>query len=419
MNQSLTETLQNLGKSAKEANFSMFSVSSSQKNDALRIIGKIIWEKKDLILQENKKDLIESDKNGISEAKKDRLLLNQDRLQDIVSGLESVANQDDPIGKILDQWTRPSGITLKKISTPIGVVGVIYESRPNVTVDAGALCIKSGNSAILRPGSESFFSSVSLHNCIKEGLILSGLPEKLIQIIPTKDRGAVTGLLQMTDYLDVVVPRGGKDLVQLVQRIAKVPVFAHLDGIVHTYVHLDANPDMAKSVVINSKLRRPGICGALECLLLHKEFFSNHGEALLIELMHLGVEIRGDHSVKKIPGTFLATADDWGREYLDKILAVRVVDNLTEAISHIKQFGSNHTDSVITENDQIAQTFFSNLDSAILMHNVSTQFADGGEFGMGAEIGIGTGKLHARGPIGANQLTSFKYLVQGNGILRN
>jgi len=259
---------------------------------------------------------------------------------------------------------------------------------------------------------------MSLHQCIKEGLISSGLPENLIQIVPSKDREAVSELLQMTDYLDLIVPRGGKDLVKLVQKMAKVPVFAHLDGVVHTYVHSDAQPEMAKSVILNSKLRRPGICGALECLLINKEYFIKAGKTLVEFLLKSGVEIRGDEEIALIPGTLSAESSDWGKEFLDKTLAVKVVDDLEEAISHIKQYGSNHTDSIITNNKRIAEVFFTELDSAILMHNVSTQFADGGEFGMGAEIGIGTGKLHARGPIGANQLTSFKYLVQGEGILR-
>ena len=414
----LQELLIDLGRKARDANHVMFKVSSQRKNSALKRIGEVIWKKKSEILDENCKDIADADKRNISKSKRDRLLLTEDRLKDIKVGLEAIAKQEDPVGKVLDQWNRPSGINIKKVSTPIGVIGIIYESRPNVTIDAGALCIKSANSAILRPGSDSYFSSISLHECIKEGLISSGLPENLIQIIPSKDREAVSELLQMTDYLDLVVPRGGKDLVKLVQKMAKVPVFAHLDGVVHTYVHSDAQPEMAKSVILNSKLRRPGICGALECLLINKEYFIKAGKTLVEFLLKSGVEIRGDQEIALIPGTVLAESSDWGKEFLDKTLAVKVVDDLEEAISHIKKYGSNHTDSIITNNKRIAEVFFTELDSAILMHNVSTQFADGGEFGMGAEIGIGTGKLHARGPIGANQLTSFKYLVQGEGILR-
>ena len=418
MTSHLQELLIDLGRKARDANHVMFKVSSQRKNNALKRIGEVIWEKKPDILNENCKDIADADKRNISKSKRDRLLLTEGRLKDMVFGLEAIAKQDDPVGQVLDKWSRPSGINIKKVSTPIGVIGIIYESRPNVTIDAGALCIKSGNSAILRPGSDSYFSSISLHECIKEGLISSGLPENLIQIIPSKDREAVSELLQMADYLDLVVPRGGKDLVQLVQKMAKVPVFAHLDGIVHTYVHSDAQPEMAKSVILNSKLRRPGICGALECLLINKEYFIKAGKTLVEFLLKSGIEIRGDQEIALIPGTLLAESNDWGKEFLDKTLAVKVVDDLEEAISHIKKYGSNHTDSIITNDKRIAEVFFTELDSAILMHNVSTQFADGGEFGMGAEIGIGTGKLHARGPIGANQLTSFKYLVQGEGVLR-
>ena len=415
----LRKIIRDIGLKAKTANSFISNISSQKKNNVLQRIGEIIWQDKELILKENRKDLLKAEKNEILISKRDRLLLTEDRLQEIISGLSSIANQKDPVGQVLDQWDRPSGIRIEKIATPIGVVGIIYESRPNVTIDAGALCIKSGNSAILRPGSDSFFSSISLHKCIKKALITSDLPEEIIQVIPTKDRKAVSELLQMSDYLDVAIPRGGKNLVQLVQKIAKVPVFSHLDGIVHCYVHSDAKPDMAENVIINSKLRRPGICGALECLLINRNYFlSKNGQSLLKSLLDKGVEIRGDKEVTAIPGTIPAMDDDWGKEFLDKILAVKIVDGVEEAISHIKKFGSNHTDCIITNDDRIAQTFFNGLDSAILMRNVSTQFADGGEFGMGAEIGIGTGKLHARGPIGANQLTSFKYIVQGNGILR-
>ena len=419
MTQNLHKLVQDLGLKAKTANSFISNVSSQKKNNVLQRIGEIIWQDKELILNENRKDLLKADRNAISKSKRDRLLLTEDRLQEIISGLNSIANQKDPVGQVVEQWDRPSGLNIKKITTPIGVVGIIYESRPNVTIDAGALCIKSGNAAILRSGSDSFLSSTALHNCIKKALILCELPEEVIQIIPTRDRKAVSKLLQMSEYLDVAIPRGGKDLVRLVQRIAKVPVFSHLDGIVHCYVHSDAKPDMAESVIINSKLRRPGICGALECLLINRNYFlSDNGQSLLKSLIDKGIEIRGDNEVTVVPGTIPAMADDWGKEFLDKILAVKIVDGVVEAISHIKKFGSNHTECIITNDDNIAQTFFNELDSAILMQNVSTQFADGGEFGMGAEIGIGTGKLHARGPIGANQLTSFKYIVQGNGVSR-
>ena len=418
MSENIKELIKNLGKNAKEANSEMSKISSEMKDSSLKKIGQFLWQDRDSILKENKRDLKNADKNALSVSKKDRLLLNESRLNDMISSLDMIAKQDDPIGQVLEQWNRPSGIGIKKISTSLGVVGIIYESRPNVTIDAGGLCIKSSNSAILRPGSDSFYSSISLHKCINKALVSSGLPENLIQIIPTKDREAVSELLQMTDYLDVVVPRGGRDLVGLVQKIAKVPVFSHLDGIVHAYVHSDANPELTKKVIVNSKLRRPGICGALECLLINKKYFINHGEILLKELMKRGVEIRGDSTISKLSGTKLAEKGDWGKEYLDKILAVKIVDGVKKAISHIRKFGSNHTDCILTDDDEVAALFFSELDSSILMQNVSTQFADGGEFGMGGEIGIATSKIHARGPIGAKQLTSFKYIVQGNGIVR-
>ena len=332
--------------------------------------------------------------------------------------MHDIINFEDPINKIIEKRSRPSGIKIKKISTPIGLIGIIYESRPNVTIDAAALCIKSSNSAILRPGSESYQSCLALFNCINEGLIKTGLPEHLIQIIPTTNRIAVKKLIQMTDYIDVIIPRGGKNLVKLIQDTAKVPVFAHLEGIVHTYIHKDADPKMVENLILNSKLRRPGICGALECLLINKTFFHKYGLNLVNKLLDNGVEIRGDKLVNKINGVKLADDEDWGKEFLDKILSVKVTDNLKKAIEHINKYNSNHTDSIITKSQNIANKFFSEIDSAIVMHNVSTQFADGGEFGMGAEIGIGTGKLHARGPIGAKELTSFKFIIEGKGILR-
>ena len=332
--------------------------------------------------------------------------------------MHDIINFEDPINKIIEKRSRPSGIKIKKISTPIGLIGIIYESRPNVTIDAAALCIKSSNSAILRPGSESYQSCLALFNCINEGLIITGLPEHLIQIIPTTNRIAVKKLIQMTDYIDVIIPRGGKNLVKLIQDTAKVPVFAHLEGVVHTYIHKDADPKMVENLILNSKLRRPGICGALECLLINKTFFHKYGLNLVNKLLDNGVEIRGDKLVNKINGVKLANDEDWGKEFLDKILSIKVTENLKKAIEHINKYNSNHTDSIITKSKNIANKFFSEIDSAIVMHNVSTQFADGGEFGMGAEIGIGTGKLHARGPIGAKELTSFKFIIEGKGVLR-
>jgi glutamate-5-semialdehyde dehydrogenase len=318
----------------------------------------------------------------------------------------------------MDAWDRPNGLNIQKVSTPLGVIGVIYESRPNVTADAGALCLKAGNAVILRGGSESFHSASILHACLVDGLRAAGLPEHAIQLVPTRDRAAVTELLTMVDYVDVIVPRGGKGLVGLVQREARVPVFAHLEGIVHIYIDRDADVQKTLDVVLNSKTRRTGICGSAECLLIHRDIIQGLGQDVITMLVNAGVEVRADAALQSIAGTVPATDRDWGCEYLDSIIAARVVDDVDMAIAHIATYGSNHTDCIMTENITTRDRFFERVDSAILMHNASTQFADGGEFGLGAEIGIATGKLHARGPVGAQQLTSFKYQVLGNGTTR-
>jgi glutamate-5-semialdehyde dehydrogenase len=348
----------------------------------------------------------------------DRLLLDEPRIQGIVDGLRAVANQPDPVGEVLAEWDRPTGLKIKRVRTPLGVIGVIYESRPNVTADAGALCLKAGNAVILRGGSESFHSSAAIHSCLLEGLRVAGLPEAAVQLVPTRDRAAVQQLLTMTDSVDVIVPRGGKGLVGLVQREARVPVFAHLEGIVHIYI--DKAADVAKTmrVVLNSKTRRTGICGAAECLLIHRDVAADLGKELVGGLIKAGIEVRATAPLNAIPGSIEATEDDWGQEFLDSIIAVRVVDDMEAALMHIQAHSSHHTECIMTQDDQAAELFFNRVDSAILMLNASTQFADGGEFGMGAEIGIATGKLHARGPIGAMQLTSFKYLVSGDGTIR-
>ena len=319
----------------------------------------------------------------------------------------------------MEAWRRPNGLEIKRVRTPLGVIGVIYESRPNVTADAGALCLKAGNSVILRGGSESYNSSVAIHNCLQDGLSKANLPAESIQLIPTRDRAAVASLLQLTEHVDVIVPRGGKSLVGLVQSEARVPVFAHLEGIVHIYLDKDADPSKAFDVILNSKTRRTGICGAAECLLINKDILKGLGSEIVKMLLDAGVEVRADKEVVKIPGTVAANKDDWGNEFLDSKIAVKAVADLEEAIKHIQSFSSSHTDCIITENLEVRDEFFTQLDSAILMHNASTQFADGGEFGMGAEIGIATGKLHARGPVGTVQLTSFKYLVEGQGTIRD
>ena len=407
-----------IGRKAREASRSLAVASSQQKKDALIFSAGSIRKNTANILEQNKKDLDFGASKSLSHALMDRLLLNEERIGSMIDGLEAIANQDDPVGEIMEAWRRPNGLEIKRVRTPLGVIGVIYESRPNVTADAGALCLKAGNAVILRGGSESYNSSIAIHNCMQEGLLKANLPENSIQIIPTKDRSAVASLLKLTEYIDVIVPRGGKSLVGLVQSEARVPVFAHLEGIVHIYLDKTADPRKAFDVILNSKTRRTGICGAAECLLINKDILNGLGSEIVNMLLDAGVEVRADKEVVKIPGTIAANKDDWGNEFLDSKIAVRAVADLEEAINHIQTYSSSHTDCIITENLEARDKFFTQLDSAILMHNASTQFADGGEFGMGAEIGIATGKLHARGPVGTVQLTSFKYLVEGQGTIR-
>ena len=408
-----------IGKRAREASRSLAIASSLQKKDALIFAAESIKASSVNILEQNKKDLDFGSAKGLSQALMDRLLLNEERIASMISGLEAIASQDDPIGEIMMAWQQPNGLEIKRVRTPLGVIGVIYESRPNVTADAGALCLKAGNSVILRGGSESYNSSIAIHSCLQKGLLKANLPADSIQLIPTRDRAAVQSLLKMTEYIDVIVPRGGKSLVGLVQSEARVPVFAHLEGIVHIYLDKTADPKKAFDVILNSKTRRTGICGAAECLLINKEILNSLGTEIVKMLLESGVEVRADKGVDKIPGTVTANKGDWGREFLDSKIAVKAVGDLDEAINHIQSYSSGHTDCIITENLEARDKFFTQLDSAILMHNASTQFADGGEFGMGAEIGIATGKLHARGPVGTVQLTSFKYLVEGQGTIRN
>ena len=408
-----------IGKKAREASRRLAVASSHQKKDALIFSADAIRKNTANIIEQNKKDLDFGSAKGLSQALMDRLLLNEERIASMISGLEAIASQDDPIGEIMMAWQQPNGLEIKRVRTPLGVIGVIYESRPNVTADAGALCLKAGNSVILRGGSESYNSSIAIHSCLQKGLLKANLPADSIQLIPTRDRAAVQSLLKMTEYIDVIVPRGGKSLVGLVQSEARVPVFAHLEGIVHIYLDKTADPKKAFDVILNSKTRRTGICGAAECLLINREILNTLGTEIVKMLLESGVEVRADKGVDKIPGTVTANTGDWGKEFLDSIIAVKAVGDLDEAINHIQSYSSGHTDCIITENLEARDKFFTQLDSAILMHNASTQFADGGEFGMGAEIGIATGKLHARGPVGTVQLTSFKYLVEGQGTIRN
>lgn len=403
-----------IGARAKAAAKLMATATPGAKTTALMAAADAVSAATVQIIAANAKDLDFGRRKGLSAAMMDRLMLDETRIAGMVAGLRSVAAQDDPVGAVMEEWTQPTGLNIRRVRTPLGVIGVIYESRPNVTADAGALCLKAGNAVILRGGSEGFNSSTAIQDAMQIGLRAAGLPVDAIQLVPTRDRAAVREMLTMTDTIDVIVPRGGKGLVGLVQKEARVPVFAHLEGIVHIYIDKDADPEKARAVVLNAKTRRTGICGAAECLLVHRDAAAL-GQEIVNDLMAAGVEVHA----QGLDGTSQATDADWGMEFLDMKIAAKVVDNIDEAIDHIQTFGSDHTDCIITEDASAVQTFFTHLDSAILMHNASTQFADGGEFGMGAEIGIATGKMHARGPVGATQLTSFKYLVVGDGTLRS
>ena len=407
-----------LGTRARAAAAVLAFAPPEAKAAALEAAAEAVWTRRAEILEANAKDLEFGRDKGLSDAMMDRLLLTEDRLRGVAEGLRAIAAQPDPVGEVLAEWDRPNGLHIRRVRTPLGVVGVIYESRPNVTADAGALCLKSGNAVILRGGSESHHSSTALHACLVDGLRAAGLPEDAIQLVPTRDRAAVSELLSMTDYVDVIVPRGGKGLVGLVQREARVPVFAHLEGIVHVYIDKEADPVTALKVVKNAKTRRTGICGAAECLLIHAEVVDTIGQGVIRALLEAGVEVRADAALQAIPGTVPATPEDWGREYLDSIIAARVVADEDEAIAHIRRYGSQHTDCILSQDEAAIDRFVERVDSAIVMINSSTQFADGGEFGMGAEIGIATGKMHARGPVGAEQLTSFKYVVRSDGATR-
>ena len=411
--------MKKLGQRAKDASSELASASANQKQKALENAANCIWDKRKDILSENNNDLIFAKDKDLSDAMIDRLLLDETRIQAMVDGLQSIAAQNDPIGEVISKWDRPSGLNIQRVRTPLGVIGVIYESRPNVTADAGALCIKAGNAVILRCGSESFHSSGAIHKCLVEGLVSVGLPSSSIQLVPSRDRAIVGEMLTMTDYIDVIVPRGGKSLVGRVQAEARVPVFAHLEGICHIYIDKDADLNKTRAVIMNAKTRRTGICGSAECLLIDRDFFNKNGAVFIDDLMQAGVEVRGDKVLQSINGVVPANDDDWGKEYLDMIISAKIVDDVDDAINHLRIFSSKHTDCIMTENSLTASKFFQKVDSAIVMLNASTQFADGGEFGMGAEIGIATGKMHARGPVGVEQLTSFKYLVTGNGSVRS
>lgn len=407
-----------IGAAARAAAAELAYASAERKYAALIGAAEAVWDARDAIVAANAQDVAFGVSKGLSDAMLDRLRLDEGRIRGIVDGLRTIAEQRDPVGDIIAEWDMPTGLHIQRVRTPLGVVGVIYESRPNVTADAGALCLKAGNAVILRGGSESFHSSSAIHACMVKGVVQAGLPAAAIQLVPTRDRAMVAEMLRAVEYIDVIVPRGGKGLVGLVQREARVPVFAHLEGICHVYADGDADLAKARAVVLNAKTRRTGICGSAECLLIDRAFWARHGAVLVQDLLDAGVEVRGEGEIAQVAGVVPAAPEDFGHEYLDMIIAAKIVDGVDGAIAHIRAYGSNHTEAILTENDAVAARFFQRLDSAILMRNASTQFADGGEFGMGGEIGIATGKMHARGPVGAEQLTSFKYLVVGDGTCR-
>ncbi len=419
-NASVADLMQDLGRRARKAARALALAPAPQKEEALLAMARAIRNRAGEIIAANEADVVDAKAAGITGSFLDRLILNEPRVEAMAEGLEVVARLKDPVGDVLSKWKRPNGMTIERVRTPIGVIGVIYESRPNVTADAGALCLKSGNAAILRGGSDSHRSSRAIHAAMLDGLRTAGLPEDAIQLVPIRDRAAVGEMLRgLNGNIDVIVPRGGKSLVARVQDEARVPVFAHLEGIVHVYVDKKAKLDMAKEIVVNAKLRRTGICGAAETLLIDQNAPKNIAKTLIAALLDAGSEVRGDAAIQKIDARVKpASEDDFGKEFLDAIIAAKMVDGVDDAMAHIEQHGSNHTDAIVTQDKAAAAKFLNEVDSAIVLHNASTQFADGGEFGFGAEIGIATGRMHARGPVGVEQLTSFKYRVRGTGQTR-
>ena len=419
-NDNLETLMAKIGQRARKAARVLGNASTEQKNKALLASADALRQRAAAILAANALDMADAEAKGVKGSFLDRLKLDAARLESIAQAVADIAALKDPVGRVLAEWTQPNGLRFERVATPLGVIGVIFESRPNVTADAGALCLKSGNAAILRSGSESFRTSSLIADAMRAGLRAAGLPEDAIQLVPTREREAVGLMLSgLEGAIDVIVPRGGKSLVARVQNEARVPVFAHLEGICHVYIHAKADLAMAVSIVLNAKLRRTGVCGSAETLLIDKAVAKTHLQPLLDALIDKGCAIRGDATVQAAdPRVTLATEEDWRTEYLDAILAVKIVDGLDAAIDHIETYGSHHTEAIITEDSGAAEAFLTRVDSAIVLHNASTQFADGGEFGFGAEIGIATGRMHARGPVGVDQLTSFKYRVHGSGQTR-
>jgi glutamate-5-semialdehyde dehydrogenase len=416
----LRERMFELGRAARAAAAVVAQAPSAVKRKVLETAASELRNARASVLAANAEDVAEAKSRDVSDAMLDRLALDDKRLEATAAGLETVAALDDPVGQTVAEWQRPNGLKIARVRVPLGVIGIIYESRPNVTADAAALCLKSGNAAILRGGSESARSSAAIHGCLARALVKHGLPGTAVQMVPTQDREAVGIMLRdMGSFIDVIVPRGGKGLVARVLEDARVPVMSHLEGICHTYVHAGANLEMARRIAKNAKLRRTGICGATETILVDRACVATHLQPIVKDLIDAGCEVRGDVRTQSSDKRVRAAVDsDWGMEFLDAIVAIRVVDGLDEALAHIRRFGSAHTDSIVTDDAAAAERFLNELDSAIVMHNASTQFADGAEFGMGAEIGIATGKIHARGPVGAAELTSYKYVVRGTGQIR-
>ncbi len=408
-----------IGRRARAASAALALASGEAKDRALRAAAAAIRSEAERILAANAEDVAAARAKGQRESLVDRLVLDPKRLDGIAAGLEAIAELPDPVGTVMAEWTRPNGLRIARKRVPLGVIGIIYESRPNVTVDAGGLCLKAGNAAILRGGSESFHSSRALVEAMHKGLREAGLIEDAIQLVPTRDRAAVGELLRMAEYVDVIVPRGGRSLIERVQNESRVPVFAHLDGVCHVYVDAGADPDKAEAIAVNAKMRRTSVCGAAETLLVDRAVAAGLLPRIAKALADAGCALRGDAEARVlVPAMEPATEADWSTEYLDAVISVAVVDGVDGAVAHINRWGSHHTDSIVTEDPAAAERFLNEVDSAIVLHNASTQFADGGEFGMGAEIGISTGRMHARGPVGAEQLTSFKYVVRGDGQTR-
>jgi glutamate-5-semialdehyde dehydrogenase len=415
---SVEAVMADIGARARAAAGAMALASTEAKNRALTLAAAAIRRDSDKILAANRRD-VDAVKGKLSASMIDRLGLDPKRVEAIADGLEEVAALPDPIGTSLARWTRPNGLDIERVRVPLGVIGIVYESRPNVTADAGALCLKAGNAAILRGGSESTHSSRIIHGCIVEGAVAAGLPADAVQIVPTADRAAVGVMLGMAGVIDVIVPRGGRSLVERVMNESKVPVFAHLEGLCHVYIDGEADLDMARQIVMNAKMRRVSVCGSAETLLIDRVVADTHLKPIVADLLDAGCEVRGDEAVRRADSRAVAATEaDWTTEYLEPIIAARLVDGVAGAIAHINHYGSHHTDSIVTANADTAERFLNEIDSGIVLVNASTQFADGGEFGMGAEIGISTGKMHARGPVGVEQLTSYKYKVRGRGQVR-